>query len=51
LKDPDFLADAAKRNLEIHLTTGDELGKFLQHVYATPPAIIERVQQYGRSGG
>jgi tripartite-type tricarboxylate transporter receptor subunit TctC len=51
LKDPDLLADAAKRNLEIQLTTGEDLEKFLKHVYATPASVVARVQQYGRSGG
>jgi tripartite-type tricarboxylate transporter receptor subunit TctC len=51
LQDPDFLADAAKRRLEVQLTTGEDLEKFLQHVYATPPAVVERVQKYGLSGG
>jgi tripartite-type tricarboxylate transporter receptor subunit TctC len=51
LQDRDFLADAATRHLEVELTQGEDLEKFLRHVYATPPAIIEHVRQFGRSGG
>jgi len=42
MADRDFLADAEKSMLEIRPVTGDDIGKLVARVYATPPAIVQR---------
>jgi tripartite-type tricarboxylate transporter receptor subunit TctC len=42
LKDRAFLEDADKAGLEIQYVSGDEVQKQIEHVYATPKAVIER---------
>jgi len=44
LKDRAFLEDADKAGLEIQFVAGDEVQKQIEHVYATPKAIIERAK-------
>lgn len=41
MKDPQFLAEAAKLRQPVSPTFGAEAAKILDEVYATPPAIIE----------
>jgi tripartite-type tricarboxylate transporter receptor subunit TctC len=43
VKDPDFLADAAKQKLIINPVSGEALHKLLEKVYATPKDILDRV--------
>lgn len=46
VKDKDFLADAAKINLEINNPlTGEALQKLVEKTYATPPDIITKAKQ------
>jgi tripartite-type tricarboxylate transporter receptor subunit TctC len=45
LKDPQFLADAAKQNMDIDLVPGTELQKLVNELYATPPDVIEIVKR------
>jgi tripartite-type tricarboxylate transporter receptor subunit TctC len=45
LADPDFIAEAAKAQLEIEPMTGDEIEKMLVKAYATPKAIVERAAE------
>jgi tripartite-type tricarboxylate transporter receptor subunit TctC len=42
LADPDFLAEAAKAQLEIEPMTGDAIEKMLAKAYAAPKPIVER---------
>jgi tripartite-type tricarboxylate transporter receptor subunit TctC len=44
MRDPEFLAEAAKEKLEIHPTSGLALAKLLQEIYATPQPVIERAK-------
>jgi tripartite-type tricarboxylate transporter receptor subunit TctC len=45
MKDPGFLADAAKAKLEVNPTTGEEIDALLKRLYAYPPAVVERAAQ------
>ena len=45
LKDPQFLADAAKQNMDIDLVPGTELQRLVGELYATPPEVIEIVKR------
>lgn len=45
LKDPDFLADAKKRNIEVDLVTGEEVTEVLRKAAASPPEVIARVKK------
>ena len=42
LKDPEFLADAKRLQMEIDPLTGEEVEKLLQTAYSAPPAIVAR---------
>ena len=42
MKDPDLLADAARQNLEIAPATGAQIDRFLDGVYSTPKALVDR---------
>src|SRR5262249_32495132 len=42
MRDPDFLADATRQNLEVAPVGGGEIDAFLAGVYATPRPLIER---------
>ena len=44
LKDPEFLAEARKLNLEISPAPGAELARRVARLYQTPAAIVERAQ-------
>src|SRR5258708_40170221 len=41
MKDPDFLAEAQKTELEVHPVTGAEIDKLLGELYATPKHVIQ----------
>ena len=45
LKDPQFLADAAKQNMDIDLVPGTELQRLVNELYTTPPEVIEIVKK------
>lgn len=42
MKDPDFLAEAAKLQLEIEPLSAPEIGALLANAYATPKAIVQQ---------
>jgi tripartite-type tricarboxylate transporter receptor subunit TctC len=42
MKDADFLADAAKQNIEISSVSGAQIDRFLDGVYSTPRPLVER---------
>jgi hypothetical protein len=44
MQDPDFLADAAARQLEIAPMTGEAVDALVRRITATPPATIARVK-------
>lgn len=44
LKDPEFLAEAARLNLEISPASGAELAERVVRLYRTPAAVVERAQ-------
>ena len=43
MSDPEFLADAKKRNVDIEPTPAEELEKLSKEVINQPPEVIERV--------
>jgi hypothetical protein len=45
VKDPDFLNDAAKANLEIVPATGEEIDKAIQNLFKTPPAVVAKLKE------
>jgi tripartite-type tricarboxylate transporter receptor subunit TctC len=44
VKDPQFLADAAKSQIDIGPATGEEVAAFIARVSAVPPAVVERAK-------
>ena len=44
MTDPAFLADAKTRRLDIDPTRGADIGAIIEHIYATPPGVLERVK-------
>ena len=42
MKDPAFLADAAKARLDISSIPGEQIDKFLADAYTTPKPLVER---------
>jgi hypothetical protein len=42
MKDPDFLAETEKAQLEIVPVSGEDLQKLMVELYATPPAIAQK---------
>ena len=42
MRDPAFLADAAKQRLDVAAIGGAEIERFLQDAYATPKPLVER---------
>lgn len=45
MKDPAFIADAAKARLDISPQSGEEVQAFVESIYASPPAIIARAKK------
>ncbi|HET8563625.1 MAG TPA: tripartite tricarboxylate transporter substrate-binding protein [Candidatus Binatia bacterium] len=45
LKDPEFLADASKRQWEIHPVSGERLETLAKEVINQPPDIVERMKK------
>jgi hypothetical protein len=48
LKDPAFLADAAKLQMEIDPLTGGEIEGLLKNAYSAPQPIVERAARLVR---
>jgi tripartite-type tricarboxylate transporter receptor subunit TctC len=44
MKDPPFLADAAKLNMPIDPMTGDEVAKLYESFYAAPKSVVDRAK-------
>ena len=51
MKDPEFLAEAAKEGLDIEPLTATEIDKLLASAYSTAPAIVERAKALVEDGG
>jgi tripartite-type tricarboxylate transporter receptor subunit TctC len=45
MKDADFLAEAAKMQTDVLPTTGEDVQKLVERIYATPRPVIERVKR------
>ena len=44
MKDPDYLADAKKQQLETDFMRGEDIAKLMERIYASPPAVIARAR-------
>ncbi|MDB5649749.1 MAG: efflux transporter protein [Hyphomicrobiales bacterium] len=51
MKDPAYLADAAKTQLEVSPMTGEDVAKLVEQVSATPPDVVARVKAALKSAG
>jgi tripartite-type tricarboxylate transporter receptor subunit TctC len=49
MNDPEFRADAEKRQLDLDITRGAEIQSLIEKVYKTPPAVVERVKKIVQS--
>jgi tripartite-type tricarboxylate transporter receptor subunit TctC len=45
VKDPDFLNDASKANLEIAPASGEEIEQSIQNLFKTPPAVVAKLKE------
>ena len=43
-RDPEFLADAAKANIDVKATSGEDVQRLVAKAYASPPDVIARVK-------
>jgi len=46
MKDPEFLAEAAKIQADIQPSTGEDVQKLVRRLYATPKPVLERVKKF-----
>jgi tripartite-type tricarboxylate transporter receptor subunit TctC len=46
MRDPDFLADAGRQDLDVRPATGAEADALIAQVYATAPEIVKRAAEY-----
>jgi tripartite-type tricarboxylate transporter receptor subunit TctC len=44
VRDPSFLAEAARQNLDVDPHTGAEVARTVAEIVATPPAIVQKVK-------
>jgi tripartite-type tricarboxylate transporter receptor subunit TctC len=51
MADPEFLADAAKRKLDLEPTPGTEIQAVVDDIYKTPPAVVERIRPFLAEAG
>jgi tripartite-type tricarboxylate transporter receptor subunit TctC len=49
MSDPDFRADAARRQLDLEITRGSEIQSLIEKIYKTPPTVVERVRKIVQS--
>jgi tripartite-type tricarboxylate transporter receptor subunit TctC len=50
VKDPDFLAEAAKAKLTVNSASGEKVQKLVESVYATPKPLVERYKKTMETG-
>jgi tripartite-type tricarboxylate transporter receptor subunit TctC len=43
MKDPEFIADAAKQKLDVEPVSGEKLAHILKNIYSTPKPIVEKI--------
>jgi tripartite-type tricarboxylate transporter receptor subunit TctC len=48
MKDPEFLADAEKSQLEINPVSGEEVERLVKDIYQTPKALADKAAEYIR---
>ena len=41
MKDPDFLAEAQRQDLEVRPVSGTEAAALINEIYASPPAVVK----------
>jgi tripartite-type tricarboxylate transporter receptor subunit TctC len=46
MKDPEFLAEAAKIQADVQPSTGEDVQKLVTRLYATPKPVVERVKKF-----
>jgi tripartite-type tricarboxylate transporter receptor subunit TctC len=51
MSDPEFLAEAEKRHLDIDPTMGDEIQSLVEEIYTTPEAVVARVKPFLEQSG
>lgn len=44
MKDPEFIAEASRMDMEIGLTKGEDLQKIVSDIISAPPAVLERLK-------
>jgi tripartite-type tricarboxylate transporter receptor subunit TctC len=44
MKDPEFIADAKKQNLEVDPVSGPEIQALVEKIYSSPPEVIQRAK-------
>jgi len=49
MKDPQFVADAAKTQIDISPMTGEEVEALIAKLSSAPPAVIERTKEAFRN--
>jgi tripartite-type tricarboxylate transporter receptor subunit TctC len=49
MSDPEFRADAEKRQLDLEITRGGEIQSLIEKIYKTPPAVVQRVKKIVQS--
>jgi tripartite-type tricarboxylate transporter receptor subunit TctC len=49
MSDPEFRADAQKRQLDLEITKGSEIQSLVEKIYKSPPAVVERVKKIVQS--
>jgi tripartite-type tricarboxylate transporter receptor subunit TctC len=45
VKDPDFLVDAGKANLEIAPASGEEIEQSIGSLFKTPPDVVAKLKE------
>ena len=51
MHDPEFLAEAKARGLDIDPASGEEIQRLVEQLYTTPPAVVERMRAiYSQAG-
>jgi hypothetical protein len=51
MKDPVFLAEAAKSLFDVDPLSGEEMEQILKRAYATPKNLVQRAAEFNGSGG
>ena len=45
MKDPEFVAETTRVRMEVSPTTGQEIERILNEIYASPPDVIEKAKK------